>query len=112
MLTGDVHTNWAAELKANFADENSATVGCEFTATSISSFGDGSDQRPTTPQILSQNPYIKFFNNRRGYLSMDVTAELWQTHYQTVDYISRPGAKLKTRATYVVEEGEKAMHLA
>ena len=85
VLTGDVHTNWAAELKANFADENSATVGCEFTATSISSFGDGSDQRPTTPQILSQNPYIKFFNNRRGYVSMGVTAELWQTHYQTVD---------------------------
>ena len=112
VLTGDVHTNWAAELKADFADESSATVGLEFTSTSISSFGDGSDQRPTTPLILAQNPYIKFFNNRRGYLSMEVTADLWQTHYRIIDYISRPGAPLKTRATYVVEAGEKAMHLA
>jgi alkaline phosphatase D len=37
MLTGDVHNSWAAELKKNFDDPNSATLGIEFVATSISS---------------------------------------------------------------------------
>ena len=37
VLTGDIHQNWAGELKKNFADEKSATLGVEFVATSIAS---------------------------------------------------------------------------
>ena len=110
VLAGDVHSNWAAELKSNFEDDNSATVGCEFVSTSITSRGDGADQRTEAPQILAQNPYMKFHNDQRGYLSMEVTPDLWQTHFRIVDYVSRPGAPLRTRASFVVEGGVQALH--
>lgn len=64
-LTGDMHENWAGELKLAFDDPNSATVGHEFVATSISSDGDGNDQR--------------------SYLLCDVTPEHWATRYRVVD---------------------------
>ena len=112
VLTGDIHRNFAGELKTDFADENSATVGCEFVATSISSGGDGTDQTPLFQALLAQNPYVKFHNDQRGYLSIEVSPDLWLTHFRVVDYVSRPGAALRTRATYVVENGIPALDTA
>jgi alkaline phosphatase D len=105
VLSGDIHSHWAGQLKADFTDEKSAVVGTEFVATSISSGGDGSDQHDETPQVLAQNPHMKFFNNQRGYLSIEVTPQRWQTHFRTLDYVTRRGAPLGTRATYVLENG-------
>jgi alkaline phosphatase D len=60
VLTGDVHNHWAGELKKNFDDLNSATLGIEFVATSIASGGDGFDTNDTFKTLLTQNPHIKF----------------------------------------------------
>ena len=43
VLTGDVHANYAAELKADFDDPTSDTIGTELVGTSITSGGDGFD---------------------------------------------------------------------
>jgi alkaline phosphatase D len=43
VLTGDVHANWVADLKADFEKPESKVLGSEFVGTSISSGGDGSD---------------------------------------------------------------------
>jgi alkaline phosphatase D len=63
VLTGDIHNHWAGELKKNFDDPGSATLGVEFVATSISSGGDGFDTNDTFRAGLAQNPHMKFFNN-------------------------------------------------
>lgn len=44
VLTGAAHRSVAADLKLDFKDASSVTVGTEFLGTSISSGGDGSDQ--------------------------------------------------------------------
>jgi alkaline phosphatase D len=106
VLTGDVHANWVAELKADFADAESATIGSEFVGTSITSGGDGVDQQPTTPEILAENPHLKFYNGQRGYVSCDITPEQWRSDYRVVPYVSRPGAPVETRASFVVEAGQ------
>jgi alkaline phosphatase D len=80
-------------------------VGTYFVATSISSGGEVSVLFDETPQVLAQNPHMKFFNNQRGYLSIEVTPQRWQTHFRTLDYVTRRGAPLGTRATYVLENG-------
>jgi alkaline phosphatase D len=36
----------------------------------------------------------------------EVTAKTWRSDYRTVEYISRPGAPLNTRASFVVEDGQ------
>ena len=108
-LTGDVHENWAGDLKLDFKDPNSVTVGHELVATSISSGGDGSDQRKNTPETLAKNPHMKFFNDQRGYLLCDVTPERWTANYRVVDYVSRPGADIKTRRSLAIEAGKPGL---
>jgi len=109
VLTGDVHENWAGELKADFNEPTSATLGHEFVATSISSSGDGKDQRNGTAKRLAQNPHMKFFNNQRGYVLCDVTPSLWTTHCRVVDYVSQPGAVIRTRHSLSIEQGKPGL---
>ncbi|WP_261134003.1 alkaline phosphatase [Bacillus sp. Marseille-Q3570] len=109
VLTGDVHSSWANEIKADFDDPESENVGVEFVGTSISSGGDGSDVRGNTAEILAENQHIKFFNNQRGYVRCTLTQDKWQTDYQVVPYVSKPGAPATTRASFVVEDGKPSL---
>ncbi|HEX6012246.1 MAG TPA: alkaline phosphatase D family protein, partial [Geminicoccaceae bacterium] len=106
VLTGDLHSNWAGELKADFDDPASRTVGVEFIATSISSGGDGSDQREETPRVLGANPHIKFFNGQRGYMSHEVTPKGWTAHYRVVERVTVPDVPVSTRASFAVSAGK------
>ncbi len=105
VLSGDIHSNWANELIADFDDLGSQSVATEFVGTSITSEGDGGEKTATSDAILAENPFVKFFNAERGYVRCDVTPATWRTDYCTVPYVSRPGAPLQTRATFVVESG-------
>src|SRR5882762_3484886 len=46
VITGDIHSNWVSDLKLDFDNPSSATVGTEFVGTSITSGGDGNDSVP------------------------------------------------------------------
>ncbi len=105
VLTGDIHTNWVNDLRLDYADERAPTVGTEFVGTSISSGGNGSDTRPTTAGMLAENPWVKFYNAQRGYVRCDLTPERYRADYQVLDYVSRPGSPIATRASFVVEDG-------
>ena len=109
VLTGDVHTNWANEIKVDFHDADSENVAVEFVGTSITSNGDGSDVNSNTAQYLKENPHIKFFNNYRGYVRCKLTQDTWQTDYQVIPYVTRPGAPVSTRASFIVEDGQPSL---
>jgi len=112
VLTGDVHANWASNLKADFDDPDSATLGSEFVGTSITSQGDGFDIQDPQRQILAENPHIKFYNGQRGYVRCTVGRESWRTDYRVVPYVKRPGAPIDTRASFVVEAGNPGLQPA
>ena len=105
-LAGDVHSNWAMELKSNFDVPESATVGSEFVCTSITSGGDGADSNPTVEAYLPDNPHIKFYNNQRGYVRCTLTQDRWQSDYRVVPFVTTLGAPISTRASFVVENGQ------
>jgi alkaline phosphatase D len=105
VLTGDVHANYAAELKANFDDAASAIIGSEFVTTSISSGGNGLDMPANAPVVLAENPHIKFVNTLRGYIVCDVTPQAWRTDYRVVPFVTTEGAPIMTRASFVVQAG-------
>jgi alkaline phosphatase D len=105
VLTGDIHRNWANELIADFDRLDSQSTGVEFVGTSISSSGDGSPTARNGESILAENPFVKFLNDERGYVRCEITPERWRTDYKTVPFVSRPGAPLNTRASFVVENG-------
>lgn len=105
VLSGDIHCNWANELIADFDDPQSKPVATEFVGTSITSDGDGGLKTAKSDGILAENPFVKFFNNERGYVRCDVTPEGWRTDYRTVPYVTRPGAPIQTRASFHLETG-------
>ncbi|SDU84373.1 alkaline phosphatase D family protein [Jiangella alkaliphila] len=105
VITGDAHRSVAADLKANFDDPGSATVGTEFLATSISAGGDGVDQDPLGGVWLAENPHMKFHNVQRGYATCTLTPDAWRTDYRVVPFVRQPGAPVSTRASVHVETG-------
>jgi alkaline phosphatase D len=109
VLTGDIHSNWAGELKKSFDDPKSATLGVEFIATSATSGGDGFDTNNTFETLVAQQPHIKFYNSQRGYVRHVVTPERWRADYQVLDKISVPDGRLSTRRSFIVENGRSGL---
>jgi alkaline phosphatase D len=108
-LSGDVHKNWAGRLKADFDDPDSATLGNEFVATSIASDGDGKDATGTQRKTVAANPHILFANGQRGYLRCRVTRDEWRTDFRIVPYVSKPGAPVTTRASFIVDRASRRL---
>ncbi|WP_210366189.1 alkaline phosphatase [Bacillus sp. REN3] len=104
VLTGDVHASWAANLTTDYNDPEAPIFGAEFVGTSITSGGNGSDVRADTEKVLRENPHIQFFNNFRGYVRCQVTPEQWRADYRVVPYVTKPGADISTRASFVYEK--------
>src|SRR5262245_51601491 len=105
VLAGDIHSNWANDLLVNFDDLDGRAVATEFVGTSISSGGDGSATPWRLEGILADNPFVKFHNAQRGYVRCRATAKQWQTDFQIVPYVTRPGAPISSAASFIVESG-------
>lgn len=113
VITGDIHCNWANELGPDFETPDALPAAVEFVGTSITSGGDGGDHGKYAPaRLQAENPGVQFFNNERGYVSCEVTPAHWRTDYRTVPYVSRPGAPIQTRATFMVESGRSQLQRA
>lgn len=112
VITGDIHNNWANELLADFDAPDGPPVAVEFVGTSVSSGGDGVNVPAWAEAARRENPFVKFVNDERGYVRCEVTPGQWRADYRTVEQISRPGAPVNTRATFVVEAGRPGLERA
>ncbi|MEH2161048.1 MAG: alkaline phosphatase [Nostoc sp.] len=105
VLSGDIHSNWAINLKADFNNPESAIVGSEFVCTSITSGGDGADTSASVQAYLPENPHIKFFNSQRGYVRCGLTSTTCKTDYLVLSNVTTPSGTISKRASFVVEDG-------
>ena len=112
VLTGDSHSNWVNELRVDDRETDTPIVATEFMGTSISSSGDGGEKLDEWEAIVSQNANVRFLNGERGYVRCKVTPEAWQSDFRVVEYVSRPGAPVRTRASFMVEAGEPGVKQA
>jgi len=103
VLTGDVHRHYAADLKADFEDLSSPTIGVELVTTSITSGGNGSDRTAATDVQLGENPHVKFANTQRGYLRARISRQELRADFRVLPYVDRPGAPVSTRQSFVVD---------
>jgi alkaline phosphatase D len=109
VLTGNVKSHWAAEVRERFDDAKSPTVATELVTTSITCGGDGCETSPETADLLRENPHIRFFNNRRGYVRCVITPEQLRADFRVLPYVSRPDAPVQTAASFVVVDREPAL---
>ncbi|MBD2253774.1 alkaline phosphatase D family protein [Nostoc parmelioides] len=106
VITGDIHSSWVHDLKTDFSNPLSLTVGTEFVGTSITSDFPTSFIAPVQ-NALRDNPHTKFFDAAyRGYVRCQLTRELWQTDYRVVSSILEENASVSTLASFVVENGQ------
>ena len=104
-IRDSIHTNYVNDLKVDFDRPELATIATEFVGTSISSAGDGMEKAAYTDTMLAENAFVRFHNAERGYVSCTVTPDTWRADYQVVPFVTRRGAPLITRKSFVVAEG-------
>jgi alkaline phosphatase D len=106
VITGDFHASWVHDLKADFNNPASPTVGTEFVGTSISSVFPAILVAPIRAALID-NPHTKFFDGTfRGYVRCQLTPERWQSDYRVVSTVNSPNASISTLASFVVQNGQ------
>jgi alkaline phosphatase D len=107
VLTGDVHRAWGNDLKADYANANSATIGTELVTSSVTSSGDG-DATTAIPDV-GTNPWLKFYSNRRGYVRTTISPTQLRADFRAVAKVSEHGAAVSTLKSFVVTEGHPGL---
>ena len=104
VVTGDVHRNWANEVRRD--DE---TVAAEFVGSSISSGGDGYPTDPAGRFVVRENDNVHYYNAQRGYVRCRLTPESWTTDYRVVARVSDRGAPVRTDRRFRVAAGSPGL---
>ena len=111
VLTGDVHTHWASDLKLDYDDPTTRTVGSELVCSSITSGGNGTDTALDAHAWLRWNPHLRLQNNLRGYVRTRITPTEMTADFRCLSQVRTPGAEAFTRATAVIEDRVPGLNL-
>jgi alkaline phosphatase D len=111
VLSGDSHVNFVYDLKRDFGDPKSPTVGTEFLGTSLTSEGDPSVEQ-TQFDPSAKNPQLRFFDNHRGYVRCTLERARLTADFRAVSTVRTPRATVRTTATFVVGDGRPGAHRA
>jgi alkaline phosphatase/alkaline phosphatase D len=112
ILTGDVHVAYAFDVKDDFDDPGSRTLGTELACSSVSSGKDGVERPDSWETQMKANPHMKFYDGRRGFARVEIGREEARIDFRTVSVISTPGAPLTTAASFVTEVGAQGIEPA
>ena len=103
ILSGDIHSFFANDLRLDSNDPSSPIVATEFVGTSISSYGPPYE---AIAKLLPDNPHVHFFESRRrGYVSVDLERARMQVRMRVVSDAHDPNAGISTLKTFAVESG-------
>ncbi len=70
VLSGDIHSFWANDLKLDFDDPASAVVASEIVGTSVSAHPPPYD---LFMKFMPDNPHVRYFESRkRGYTTLEI----------------------------------------
>ena len=106
VISGDMHTSWVSDLKADFDDPSSPTVGTEFVGTSISSNCPNSTIETYKNALGKRNPHVRYFDTRKGgYVRCELTPKQWRSDLQVADSVEDRYSPVRTIASFAVEAG-------
>ncbi|MGA4959448.1 alkaline phosphatase D family protein [Streptomyces lavendulocolor] len=112
ILSGDAHVGYGFDLKADFADPASRTVGTEISTTSLTSGRDGAQKPGNWISLTQANPHLKHYDGRRGYTVVRLGQTNADIAFKTVSTVTRPGGTLSTAATFSTGTGTPGLHTA
>ncbi len=100
VLTGDVHSSWVADLRADFDDDGLAPIGAELVAPGVSS-APPAVLRSASTLIERLSPHVAWSETtRRGWVLHTVTPDAWVSEHRLVETVAEPGAPVEVAATW------------
>lgn len=106
-LGGNIHAYYSGVLNRVALDPESPPIATEIVGTSISSGGGGDARYTSANSQFSENPFARFFENRRrGYVLCDVTHKAWTNHFRTIKDVADPYSPSSVLARAVIETGK------
>jgi alkaline phosphatase D len=105
VLSGDVHLHYGSDLKADYRNPASATIGVELTNSSITTSGDGADVAPGWERTRGDNPHIKYHSGRRGYIACTATPAQMRAEFKILDKVTVADMPVRVGGALVVEAG-------
>lgn len=106
VMTGDIHCHWANDLKADWEDPSSQTIGTEFICTSVTTEGSAQQSDFFRDYLDGRNEHIRWFDGRHGgYVGVTVTPQSWTADYYQVDDMRDPETEVRSINTVVTEAG-------
>ena len=106
ILSGDVHTFYASDLKPDFSRAASAhnpVIATEFCGTSITS---SSRPQARTQQFVDINPHIKYGrSDKRGFMLMEITPQSSSTLFVALADVRDPASAAAPVAQFTVANG-------
>jgi alkaline phosphatase D len=125
VLTGDIHSSWAADLTPDPNNPQVANGGydpatgqgscaVEFVATSVSSPGVDTDTNGNIANTLrSINPHLKYVNlHKRGYMLLDVTPSRALCEWWHLDTVQSLSSTESLAAVFQVADGANRLSTA
>ena len=121
VLTGDIHSSWAADLTQDPNNPNPAAGGydaatgigsraVEFVGTSVSSPGLSDPTGNTAALLRSINPHFKYIDfNQRGYMLLDVSRERAVCEWWYVDGVASPSNIQTFGTAFEVQHGSNRL---
>jgi alkaline phosphatase D len=117
VITGDVHANYVWDLMTDWDDTSGATAyGTEFVGTSISSNGNEALEEDggftTECGNRNGNAHNHLYDNHRGYVVCNLTADIWESTYRVMPNVSDPDAEASTLVSFAVEHAKPGAQVA
>ena len=106
VITGDIHVNWVTDLQLDFRKENSPIVGTELVGTALTSGGNGGNTIAEYERAAKQNPFVRWYNSNRGYVTCEVTPNSWTSHFRVTPFVDKPDSPILTKASFIIENGK------
>lgn len=105
VLTGDIHTSWALDLK-----EGNTPVGVEMVTPSVTSSGSPIN---LSALITVQNPHIKYVElTKKGFILVDITPQKVQGDWYNVNTIDQMDPSNSCVKSYLTNAGSNSLTLA
>jgi alkaline phosphatase D len=105
-LSGDVHTFYASELRADFnrpVSRKNPVIATEFCGTSVTS---NSRPQARTQQFVDMNPHIRYGrSDKRGFMLLDISPLETKAVFMALDDVRNPQSGLAAIAAFTVANG-------
>ena len=105
-LSGDVHTFYASELRADFnrpVSRQNPVIATEFCGTSVTS---NSRPQARTQQFVDMNPHIRYGrSDKRGFIMLNISPTETKAAFMALDDVRNPQSAVAAIANFTVASG-------